>query len=1418
MAYWLSVLEVPKVRKFLDDYQMVKYNFHGCMLGTCTKDGVPLKKPWTVATTIPELGMSLMAYQCDGTHEHAEGRGKDLKSTELYTWALVDEVHVALQPLVPAKIALPCVKVKHTNMTIPQYIPASQQDADAVVERMDSDKRAHVFDMVRYWEKRMVEMRVGAIASTFEDSTDGVQMMGGSQQPIVDLVEALISTDNDHTFRSYPDLIDVLQKVPPYYFGVAESRPEGLVDLLVLGDSTTALVAKPGDFHESSRIPFGDLIKNIGIPGIGKVYSRLCWGRGLNTIVNTAREALDEILLENFYAGNPGRKVLVLVGWSGNDVHGDFGYQGCTWIHQSRYLKSDADRKVAAEWPAKQKARVDQSIKDLVALKEHDAVFDILVFGNGHHEEYGLPPSYNQTLGKRFQELVDAGINTVSFEIVSMRGYRYDRVHLDDSSLNRNLVTRYLKGLITFHLIYREIMDNSKVLLETADKLLGGDLTRRMHYVHTTPNLMQLRRALEKTPEVQKHIQLNDCVTHATPAEDCDAKDREIFEWIQAAWEEAEQEAIRKDAPKGELFSQEERVSFVPVNMEDEDSDCEAERIRVNIADDIKEAVLEGYSIVEMEDVAIKPEEDSEKGSVDLTNWVEVPEPGIENEFDKISLTTEESIVLDDEVNVEEVESFTAGSVTLKSRDDAAMNDDTKEEDAVMTDAGHVEEETKKETEKEEKKEEKHAGRPVEKPKGSAPTRPKETISTDLAAEKLQKAAEMADERVWLDPDDLAPRIPYKNINNSGRYLQISKKLSYFLRGHPLEYGLPCPEFNPLDLSVEWEDLMSFMRQKIWQLEDWEVLQVVRSSDSRRFQVQVAKPDGEKATWKGLPWKPVACRTFQGHNRALMKQSRISALVKEIFTLDPEYGPQQLDCVPPQWPRFNMKPYEHPMFEKFPRVIYHSCDIASVDEILKTGLIPGGWPKSSGRPHNYFINMPPWHANMRKLAGTRAGKPMYVAFDVELMIQHGCRVFQTDQAILCSDWVPNECIICVYDAGLREFYHVNRAYPSNRKHYNEKIKFFDGSTPALVPSLLTELNKMADDNFTSFRDNVGRGHLRHFQDTVKEVTGIIRENESKYGQTPVEVKGYSRAPFMGVSYVPQLRKNASRKGWSKGKAKGKGKESRDYEIDRDECVVSPMLKIPLNSCRACGQYNLDGHHKCFKCRAMMEEATDINLATEVARLESFAIESYGTFALDQVTTIQPRSQRVRGQDDASSSTSTTKRGGRSNYGVLRDQAVNYRKKMIKGQFQNLTDRLEQDPFFQFNAAQNQLTPPCLRFIERLASSIAPDFSRTAAARTGGKGTDIKTRLVFVPFVDRQFDHAIDVTYESMIAHHGRFFSLAQFAVYAGTVLNARGEPSPVLHGWNDMEMAVDLSPELNLADLTNFRKRPMGTGLRSERP
>ena len=98
---------------------------------------------------------------------------------------------------------------------------------------------------------------------------------------------------------------------------------------------------------------------------------------------------------------------------------------------------------------------------------------------------------------------------------------------------------------------------------------------------------------------------------------------------------------------------------------------------------------------------------------------------------------------------------------------------------------------------------------------------------------------------------------------------------------------------------------MNFMKQKVWDLKDWEVLQVIHSSDSRRFQVQVARPEGPNATWKGLPSMPVSCRTYQGHNRALMKKAQILSLMKEVYTLDPEYTAEKLDAFPPCWPRTN---------------------------------------------------------------------------------------------------------------------------------------------------------------------------------------------------------------------------------------------------------------------------------------------------------------------------------------------------------------------------------------------------------------------------------------------------------------------------------------------------------------------------------
>ncbi len=70
-------------------------------------------------------------------------------------------------------------------------------------------------------ERKLIELRLGAIATAFEDSTEGVEMLGGSQQSIFNLIETTITTYTDHIFCSYPEIRKIFRSVPSCYFGVA---------------------------------------------------------------------------------------------------------------------------------------------------------------------------------------------------------------------------------------------------------------------------------------------------------------------------------------------------------------------------------------------------------------------------------------------------------------------------------------------------------------------------------------------------------------------------------------------------------------------------------------------------------------------------------------------------------------------------------------------------------------------------------------------------------------------------------------------------------------------------------------------------------------------------------------------------------------------------------------------------------------------------------------------------------------------------------------------------------------------------------------------------------------------------------------------------------------------------------------------
>lgn len=87
-----------------------------------------------------------------------------------------------------------------------------------------------------------------------------------------------------------------------------------------------------------------------------------------------------------------------------------------------------------------------------------------------------------------------------------------------------------------------------------------------------------------------------------------------------------------------------------------------------------------------------------------------------------------------------------------------------------------------------------------------------------------------------------------RHTDSNGRLREISRKLWYYLRGHALADSLPSPEMDFTDLPMDWNEVREYLCRKSQNVVDWEILQVIRSSDAPHFQLQVAKPDNETTT------------------------------------------------------------------------------------------------------------------------------------------------------------------------------------------------------------------------------------------------------------------------------------------------------------------------------------------------------------------------------------------------------------------------------------------------------------------------------------------------------------------------------------------------------------------------------------------
>ena len=162
--------------------------------------------------------------------------------------------------------------------------------------------------------------------------------------------------------------------------------------------------------------------------------------------------------------------------------------------------RTEADRKVAADYIEKQYQKVKRSLDGLVEISNSrdPRILSVQVIGNGDHTYYSLPPSYNRELGKRITWL--GARNSSCVCLIAGNGGKYDNYHLHDHQYNRKLLYRFLRGAITFDLKFVEIMTKREQLQRFAVNFIENDHDRR-EAVRLFLTIIQFRLAL---PEPRK--------------------------------------------------------------------------------------------------------------------------------------------------------------------------------------------------------------------------------------------------------------------------------------------------------------------------------------------------------------------------------------------------------------------------------------------------------------------------------------------------------------------------------------------------------------------------------------------------------------------------------------------------------------------------------------------------------------------------------------------------------------------------------------------------------------------------------------------------------------------------------------------------------------------------------------------------
>ena len=1369
---------------------------------------------------------------------------------------MTDAIHKALTRQHPALKLSCCALIAPFRSPVVVMLTRAIQMAKACAVA----GRPAILERITQWEG-VVNTLKGAIAvATWDDPQVLLREMEGCRLPLANIVEPMLGSGNAE--GAYDTLAEVFKNTPDGFLAMCPYPPGGEVDLLIVSDSSLALVPDP-NAGKASCFSGGDLLKTWG--DIRGIYTKMLWGKGLNHMVQYIPEAIDDIESTNRAHGRPVLPVLVIVGWAGNDVYGEGGYRGVHWIHRASYNKSAADREVTANWCERQRARVERSVNDLGQLKRDEPrILDIVVVGNADADIFALPSAYNETMRVHIRALrEDHDIQTLDTTIMLARTVRYDKIHLEDDALNRKYITNFLQAVADCHLSYLKLISVDDHL-RTLPRI--EDLQEQKNY----PNLTILKAAyqleidsnvsspqdLPQRPDPEKIMQTSRFSTgcsklrrtqqplptgRSSPGwETFLKKTRRWNPCIRTTLIRTTKLSKSRLSPWKTEFRQGDKASpksmiksgkMLPTRPR-----MKRRSSRAGTSSRMTNARRESWPVIQF---MKKRRISTSTTSKQWLRW----------RLSKKRSSTTSRRDRPRQLTMMTTMTWPWSTRSLLCRPKSLMHGGTRSPWRLMnratrwSRARHRQRHGRRRWPRAHHRQRRgrprwsrahHRRRPGELTPQQQRRREPRLLTRPASSSRRPNRRRRPCPKDWrLSMRDMARALSSstrQNLPQRRIWCGLSRTTwQEFLCGRWTTEGLArfpmlCPTTSVATacftggLHQRFGGLICQWTSRRWWDISKEILRISEkkkswwlcatrqcaASESRWTACRPESSGGRQ--WGSGPfraigpfsWSKGGCRPWSKRCSHSMRTLTRPRLTTHRFTpLSPRCRKARLcGTSSPEW---CITPVT-----KLP-----STPSSSLASSLAASHTKPAEPTTFSTPHRPGKRK--W--NSCKARGPGGQSPSrstwsswckWATSSSRLMRpssrQIGSRTSRWSTHMIWDPANSSTSTVPTSTTGKP----IKRSW--NRRR------------PSLIPMTSSSAAwtcwwRMLSWTLRASKNALSLASCSPFPPFPDEKTSRWRKapppgRVSRHHAGSQLVPGYTIAKMAAMTstdacgFQRRGRNGPGGGNWNRGQGR-LGFELQFKDISYNQIQDSPQVR-----CRhpICGYLMMDGHLKCPRCFRQMEPVTDANIATEVARREAMARSRGVPFSMDKVIFNHPRRGRVARQPEKGSSSSSTAVRTRSTYGNLRDMACNYVRSFKKRGFKDLVDRLVRDPFFQFNAANQNLVPEALLFIERLAGCLSPTIERTKAQVLGEK-LEMATKLIFVPSSEREPDQPLDLHTEVFVSHRGVFLDIGQFAVYVAKFIKPKQRPLPIVYGWGNRDFVPDASDAKEIAkELVEFSK------------